>query len=231
MEGRRPHALFYPSTILRMVPLPIRCANREETRTATHPPIVSISRASNLLTPRIFQKTQRHQPSWPGPAPIIVPVPSQGRLARPAIRSGGGSGWSGISLCKQMRPDRDRGPPKGSPAGVEDRGGYPGRSRDRDVARPARRRRCGKARTRPPDASFRKTVCAERSVFVETVFLSAHPGEGPGAPPRLPLDLPRLRGGARPLACAIPGKPARKGKAEPGRQPSKDDCSQPSNPL
>ena len=114
------------------------------------------------------------------------PVPSQGRLARPAIRSGGGSGWSGISLCKQGEPDRDRGPPKGSPAGVEGRGGYPGRSRDRDVARPARRRRCGKARTRPPDASFRKTVCAERSVFVETVFLSAHPGEGPGAPPCLP---------------------------------------------
>ena len=31
MEGRRPHAPFYPSTMLRMVPLPIRCANREET--------------------------------------------------------------------------------------------------------------------------------------------------------------------------------------------------------
>jgi len=29
------------------------------------------------------------------------PVPSQGRLARPAIRSGGGSGWSGISLCNR----------------------------------------------------------------------------------------------------------------------------------
>ena len=83
----------------------------------------------------------------------------------------------------------DRGPPKGHPAGVEDRGGYPGRSRDRVVARPARRRRCGKARTRPPDASFRKTSRAERSAFVETVFLSTHPGEGPGAPPSLPTPL------------------------------------------
>ena len=99
------------------------------------------------------------------------------------------------------RPDRDRGPPKGPPAGVEARGGYPGRSRDRDVARPARRRRCGKARIRPPDASFRKTVCAERSVFVETVFLSAHPGEGPGAPPRLP-NFPAAMPG-RAFACPV----------------------------
>ena len=66
VEGRRPHDP-YPSTILRMVPLPIRCANREETGTATNPPIVSISRAANPLIPLTFQKSQRHKPSAPGP--------------------------------------------------------------------------------------------------------------------------------------------------------------------
>ena len=138
--------------------------------------------------------------------------PSRRKGGSPGRRSEAAAGADGAgSRCA----NKEAGPRSGASQGLAGRGGgpggYPGRSRDRDVARPARRRRCGKARTRPPDASFRKTVCAERSVFVETVFLSAHPGEGPGAPPRLPLNLPRRRGGARPLACVIPGKPARKG--------------------
>ena len=62
VEGRRPHD-SNPSTILRMVPLPNRCANGEETRTAHNPPIASISPAANPLTPLVFQKLQRHEPS------------------------------------------------------------------------------------------------------------------------------------------------------------------------
>ena len=62
MEGRRPHAPP-PSTILRMLPLSIRCANGEETRTAHNPPIASISRADNPLTLLTFQDKQRHEPS------------------------------------------------------------------------------------------------------------------------------------------------------------------------
>ena len=54
---------------LRTVPLPIRCANREETRPATHPPIVSISRAANPLTSLAFPKMQRHEPSSLRPPP------------------------------------------------------------------------------------------------------------------------------------------------------------------
>ena len=47
--------------------------------------------------PKIAASPARHSWGlWETP-----PVPSHGRLARPAIRSGGGSGWSGISLCKQ----------------------------------------------------------------------------------------------------------------------------------
>ena len=114
-------------------------------------------------------------------------------------------------------PDRFRWPPEGRPAGVEDRGGYPGRSRTASSGSPARRRRCGKAPTRPPDASFRKTSRAERLSFAETVFLFNHPGEGPDAPPCLPFDLPRLRGGARPHDFVIPGQRARRGEADPGR--------------
>ena len=48
-----------------------------------------------------FPKITASSAIMAGTAPIIVPVPSHGRLARPAIRSGGGSGWSGISLRKQ----------------------------------------------------------------------------------------------------------------------------------
>ena len=92
MEGRRPHALPYPSTILRMVPLPIRCANGEETRTATHPPIASTSRATNLLIPLTFQKKQRHEPSAPGPVPDSCPSRRWGgrRIQRPDV----GGLWS-----------------------------------------------------------------------------------------------------------------------------------------
>ena len=49
-----------------MVPLPVRYANREETGTATNPPIVSISHAVNPLIPLTFQNKQRHKPSAPG---------------------------------------------------------------------------------------------------------------------------------------------------------------------
>ena len=62
-----------PPTLLRLrlrtVPLPIRCANREETRPATHPPIVTISRAANPLTSLAFPKVQRHEPSSLRPPP------------------------------------------------------------------------------------------------------------------------------------------------------------------
>ena len=140
-----------------------------------------------------------------------------GRLARPANRSGGGSGWSGVRRCEPTEPDR---------TGDLLRVIRPGWRAGGDtqvvlgigiVARPARRRRCGKARTRPPDASFRKTSRAERSAFVETVFLLSSPGEGPGASPSLPLDLPRPRGGARSHDRVIPGKRARRGEADPGK--------------
>ena len=38
-------------------------------RDAHNPPIASISRAANLLIPLAFQKSQRHEPSVPGPVP------------------------------------------------------------------------------------------------------------------------------------------------------------------
>jgi len=85
-------ALPYPSTILRMVPLPIRCANREETPTAHNPPIVSIFPAANPLTSLAFQNKQRHQPSWPGPVPDSCPSRRWGgrRIQRPDV----GGLWS-----------------------------------------------------------------------------------------------------------------------------------------
>ena len=82
----------HPSTILRMVPLPIRCANREETPTAHNPPIVSISPAANSLTSLAFQNKQRHQPSWPGPVSDSCPSRRWGgrRIQRPDV----GGLWS-----------------------------------------------------------------------------------------------------------------------------------------
>jgi hypothetical protein len=92
VEGRRPHAPPYPSTILRMVPLPIRCANGEETRTAHNPPIASISRADNPLIPMTFQDKQRHQPSALGPVSDSCPSRRWGgrRIQRPDV----GGLWS-----------------------------------------------------------------------------------------------------------------------------------------
>ena len=92
VEGRRPHCPAYPSTILRMVPLPIRCANREETHSATNPPIASISRATNPLIPLAFQKLQRHKPSAPGPVSDSCPSRRWGgrRIQRPDV----GGLWS-----------------------------------------------------------------------------------------------------------------------------------------
>ncbi len=72
---------------------------------ADNPPIASVSRIRNPLFFCAFHKMQRHQPAIGGPVGDS-PVPPQGRLARPANRSGGGSGWSGVSLCKQGEPDR-----------------------------------------------------------------------------------------------------------------------------
>ncbi len=87
VEGYRPHCPRDPSTILRMVPLPIRYANREETRTAHNPPIVSIFLSINLLILLRLQELQRHQPPAFRPAPIIPSVPSQGRAQGLAILS------------------------------------------------------------------------------------------------------------------------------------------------
>ena len=94
------------------------------------------------------------------------------------------------------RPDRIRGPPKGRPAGVEDRGGYPDRSRDCLVGQPARRRRCGKAPTRPPDASFRQNQPRGASVFRRNGNSVCSSGRGPGRsvmPPTRPA-APSRRG-------------------------------------
>ena len=92
MEGRRPHGPPYPSTMLRMVPLPIRYANREETRTADNPPIVRIFRFANPLTSLAFQKLQRHQPSWLGP--VSDSCPSRRWGGRRIQRPDGGGLWS-----------------------------------------------------------------------------------------------------------------------------------------
>ena len=77
-----------------MVPLPIRCANREETRAADNPPIISTPRATNFLIFRPFPKNQRPQPPALRPGPIIPPF--RRREGRKALRScRGGNGMSG----------------------------------------------------------------------------------------------------------------------------------------
>ncbi len=102
-------AVWHPSTILRlrlrMVPLPIRSANREETRTAHNPPIVSISFPANPLTSNAFPKLQRPQPAIAGPTPIIPPF--RRREGRRALRScRGGNGMSGREVEPSSPADR-----------------------------------------------------------------------------------------------------------------------------
>jgi len=157
-----------------------------EGRRAGHPPIVSIFRATNPLTSLIFQKMQRHQPAIGRPAAILPPSRRTGGSLGRRSEAAAGADGAGVRRCKPGEPDRRRGLLRVACPGWRTGGDtqvVPGIG---IVARPARRRRCGKAITPPPDASFRKTSRAERLSFAETVFLSAHPGEGPGAPPCLP---------------------------------------------
>ena len=102
------------------------------------------------------------------------------------VRCGGGSGWSGVeegaAVCFGSSPPWVFGPQvasdrvaSGRPTFIKPtpprlrvrvmskgRGGYPAGPGKAPPAPPARRGRCGKARTRPPDASSRKTLCAGR---------------------------------------------------------------------
>ncbi len=111
VEGRRPHGPRYPSTILRMVPLPIRHASREETRTAHNPPIVSIFRAANSLITLRFSGIQRHQPAIAGPAPIIPPFRRrEGRRALRSCRGGNGMSGRGVSARRSGSSCRPSGP-------------------------------------------------------------------------------------------------------------------------
>ncbi len=149
-------------------------------------PIASIFRAINPLFPLHFQKIQRPQPAIGRPRPRLPPSRRKGGSLGRRSEAAAGAVGAGVRRCEPGEPDRSGGLLRARRSGWRTGGDtqvVPGIG---IVARPARRRRCGKARTRPPDASFRITVRAERLSFAETVFLSAHPGEGPGAPPCLP---------------------------------------------
>ena len=210
VEGRRPHAPPYPSTILRMVPLPIRCANREETPAADHPPIASISPAANPLTPLAFQNKQRHKPSAPGPvSDSSHPVGGEGVGSSAPMSAGCGramkpGGWilrgslrrsmDGLRLLAARQwsgllaapcPSRVRGSNVG--------GGDPVRPEARAASRRARGKRLRGAVPSLPDRDF--TGGSEgrpRSGFVETVKLSKHrarPGR-PAPSPNFPAAMP-----------------------------------------
>ena len=136
---------------------------------ADNPPTPNISRAANLLISPAFKKIQRHQPALGSRRPRLPLVPSQGgSLGRRSEAAAGADGAG--SRCA----NRGAGPGPVASGGSAGRGGGPGGIprpfEDCLVGQPARRRRCGKARTRPPDASFRKTSRAERLSFAETVF-------------------------------------------------------------
>ena len=120
------------------------------------------------------------------PAHAILPLSRRGGGRSAGVRCGGGSGWSGVEegaavgfgsspplvFGPQVASDRVA---SGRPTFIKPtpprlrvrvtskgRGGYPTGPGKAPPAPPARRGRCGKARTRPPDASSRKTVCAGR---------------------------------------------------------------------
>ena len=209
VEGRRPHD-SNPSTILRMVPLPIRYANREETRTAANPPIVSISHAANPLTPLIFQNKQRHKPSAPGPvSDSSHPVGGEGvgssapmsagcgRAMKPGGRIPRGSLRRSMDGPRLLAARQWSGPlavPCPSRvAGSNVGGGDPVRPEARAASRRARGKRLRGAAPSLPDRDF--TGGSEgrpRSGFVETVKqskLRARPGR-PAPSPTFPAAMP-----------------------------------------
>ena len=209
-DQRRPHGPPCPSTILRMVPLPIRCANREETPTAHNPLIVSISRPANPLIPRPFPKNQRHQPSWPGPVSDSCPSRRWGgrRIQRPDV----GGLWSSDEArgkdtpgvlaevdgwpapARRALPVRAAVscPPRADGSNVI--GGDPVRPEARAASRRARGKRLRGAVPSLPDRDF--TGGSEgrpRSGFVETVKQSKHrarPGR-PAPSPNFSAETPK----------------------------------------
>ena len=121
-------------------------------------------------------------------------VPSQGRLARPANRSGGGSGRSGRDpepgrcISGRSLGDAKSGDAEssGSGAGRSTRTGPGGRSPA--VPRPRRAEgELDKSESRPRAQS--KTVHAERWSFAETHNPTVS-GRRPGAPPQPPVSQP-----------------------------------------
>ncbi len=191
-RGRnREHGSVVRSRAIRSTPPPLRGPPPHSLReqggdTASHPPPARRFRPTNPLFLRAIARQPASSPSRRKNRPHNPPRPVApgGSLGRRTEAAAGAEG-AGLAV-KAAGPDR---------TGDLLRVIRPGWRTGGDtqvvpgigiVARPARRRRCGKARTRPPDASFRKTVRAERSSFAETVLKLSHPGEGPGAPPCLP---------------------------------------------
>ena len=192
-----------------MVPLPIRCANREETWAAHNPPIASIRRTTNPLISRAFPKIQRPQPPALRPGPIIPPF--RRREGRKALRScRGGNGMSGRGVSARRSGFAD------GPSGSNRRPRHPGESRDARRAlgppgikgdgqgtravpgigfarlRPARRRlrRQGvKSAAGPEDIqadSSRSDISCGATSRSRNTISPRSPGFAPGAPPALP---------------------------------------------
>ena len=114
-----------------------------------------------------------------------LPVPLHGGLVRPAtLQVAGADGAGLLGHCRSHF-----GPQAVSARGANGRPQKHWAEGDtqsfREVSQdiPARRRRCGKAITPPPDASFRKTTRAERQLSSKRYY-SSSPGEGPAL--RLP---------------------------------------------